>query len=308
MQPNMQPNMQQGMQPNMQPNMHQQMQMQQQMPMQQMQQPGYQQMQQMPPMQQQQAPGADRNNSQHPMLSDQFVVLRRPPPLPEVRVRCARDEKCVKENGHRGRCSLQHRPREDDMLRLVDQVRQLQQEVETVKADRDRLQNEVSTLWSKLAKSCMFLSNIVRSKRENRSTASPTAEECQRELKKVCLECQQFETEEKREQFTASLTLLESAMASVTSPDELARRQAEADAYKRQFEADMHQMREAHNAHAESDAADIVPYMMVAQTMTATEKIIGGRPEKQLHSGDGGQKASLSPYPFMGMQHPLGAN
>lgn len=145
----------------------------------------------------------------------------------------------------------------------------------------------------------MFLSNIVRSKRENRSTASPTAEECQRELKKVCLECLQTEVDEKHEQFVASLTLLESAMANVTDPGELARRQAEVDAYKRQFEADMAHMRDAHNANAEGDAADIVPYMMVAQTMTATEKIIGSRPDK-------GQ-ASNAPNPHGGMPRPFGS-
>lgn len=84
-----------------------------------------------------------------PLSSEQFVVLRRSV-LPQVRVRCGRDEKCCKENGHRGRCSLQLKPKEDDMLRLVEQVRVLQAELAETQGDRDRLKVESSTLWAKL--------------------------------------------------------------------------------------------------------------------------------------------------------------
>lgn len=80
---------------------------------------------------------------------DQFVVLRRSV-LPQVRVRCARDDKCCKENGHRGRCSLQLKPKEDDMLRLVEQMRMLEAELQDTKGERDRLKEESAKLWGKL--------------------------------------------------------------------------------------------------------------------------------------------------------------
>jgi len=219
-------------------------------------------------------PGAPRSDANHPLLSDQFVILRRAPDIPEVRVRCARDEKCVKENGHRGRCSLQHRPREDDMLRLVDQIRSLQHELDFVKGERDRLQGEVSTLRTKLAKACTFLIDIVRSKRQIRSSATPTAEECHQELQKISMQCLQEEVEEKHKQFSASLQLLESSLNTITSPEEREERQQEIEAYKRQFEQDTNDARAQHAQIAHANAAELVPYMMVAQTMTATEKIV----------------------------------
>lgn len=117
----------------------------------------------------------------------------------------------------------------------------------------------------------------MRSKRSAnaRSHTSPSAEECHRELKKITLACLQEEANEKHEQLRASLTLLESSMLGMQQPQECARRQAEIDAYKRQFEQDMQQMRMAHNVAAEQNAAEIVPYMVVSQTMIATEKILG---------------------------------
>jgi predicted RNase H-like nuclease (RuvC/YqgF family) len=70
----------------------------------------------------------------------------------DVMVHCTRDSKCVKENGHRGRCSLQRRPCEEEMVAMLHQIRSLQVEITEVKRERDRLQTEVSNLWSKLAK------------------------------------------------------------------------------------------------------------------------------------------------------------
>lgn len=90
-----------------------------------------------------------RASDHHELDTEQFVVLRRSV-LPQVRVRCGREEKCCKENGHRGRCSLQLKPKEDDMVRLVEQIRNLESELEGTKDERDRLKAESKTLWSKL--------------------------------------------------------------------------------------------------------------------------------------------------------------
>lgn len=96
-----------------------------------------------------QSGGAPPVQPQDLTSTEQFVVLRRSV-LPQVRVRCGRDEKCCKENGHRGRCSLQLKPKEEDMTRLVEQVRILQAELEEVTGARERLKVESATLWAKL--------------------------------------------------------------------------------------------------------------------------------------------------------------
>lgn len=119
----------------------------------------------------------------------------------------------------------------------------------------------------------------MRSKRSAnlRSHTSPSADEYHRELKKITLGVLQVEANGKHEQLRASLTLLESSMLGLQEPQECARRQSEIDTYKRQFDEDMQQLRMSHNAAAERNASEIVPYIVVSQTMMATEKMLSSR-------------------------------
>lgn len=231
-------------------------------------------MQHMPPMHVAMPPVRPLNAGDHPMMSaagDQYLVIRRPPPIPEVRVRCGRDEQCVKENGHRGRCSLQHRLREEDMLRLVEKVSTLQTEIDAVKAERDRYQSEVSAYWAGVQKSCTLLSGVVCSKRALHSGASPSADECQAELRAIAGQLFEVEAEERREQFTASLTLLEQSLPDGGEAEpEGARRESELDEYKRQFEQRLAASRDAHESDTELAIAELVPFMLTApQRLTA---------------------------------------
>ena len=207
------------------------------------------------------------NPGDHPLMramGDQYLVIRRPPPIPEVRVRCGRDEQCVKENGHRGRCSLQHRLREEDMLRLVEKISTLQSEMDAVRVERDRYQHEVSTCWSGVQKSCTFLSGIVCSKRQLKSGAVPTADECQAELRAIADELFQLESAERHEQFSAPLALLEQSLPDGEEVAKGTGRLSEIDEYKRQFEQRLAASREAHETATETAIAELVPLMMTA--------------------------------------------
>lgn len=231
------------------------------------------QMQHMPMQHMGMSPGRGMPTGDHPLMSatgDQYLVIRRPPPIPEVRVRCGRDEQCVKENGHRGRCSLQHRLREEDMLRLVEKISTLQTEIDSVKVERDRYQNEVSSYWTGVQKTCTFLSALVCSKRQLQSGSIPTAEECQAELRGIATQLFQVESKERHEQFAASLTLLEQSLPDNDEEPESARRQSEIDEYKRQFEQRLQSSRDAHESATEQAIAELVPFMMTApQRLTA---------------------------------------
>jgi len=102
------------------------------------------------------------------------------PLLPRAKNPCCRDGYCTKDNGHRGRCNLQRRPREDDLLVLVAHVRALREEAAIVRADRDRLQVEVTSRWCKFSQTCTFPSDHVRRKRAARSRATTSVEEVER--------------------------------------------------------------------------------------------------------------------------------
>lgn len=119
----------------------------------------------------------------------------------------------------------------------------------------------------------------MRSKRSARSSSSLTADECQRELTKISLECLQMEAAEKREQFGASLKLLE--VTDNLSAGQERERRVDIQTYRRQFEADMAQTNLAHKTAAAANAAEMVPYMMVAQTMDVTERILNQAPQKK---------------------------
>ncbi|KAJ1628776.1 hypothetical protein T492DRAFT_1015561 [Pavlovales sp. CCMP2436] len=109
--------------------------------------------------------------------------------LPRAENPCCRDGYCTKDNGHRGRCNLQRRPREDDLLVLAARVRALKEESAIARADRDRLQVEVTSRWCKFAQTCAFLSDHVRRKRATRSRAITSAEEVEREIRRLALDC-----------------------------------------------------------------------------------------------------------------------
>lgn len=135
-----------------------------------------------------------------------------------------------------------------------------------------------ATAGPRLPQTCNFLGVLVRSKRSTRSSSSLTADECQRELTKISFECLQLEAAEKREQFAASLNFLETTDG--LTPAQERERKADIQTYKRQFEQDMMQTNFSHKAAAASNAAEMVPYMMVAQTMNVTEMILNQGPRK----------------------------
>mmetsp|Transcript_28845 Transcript_28845/g.71036 ORF Transcript_28845/g.71036 Transcript_28845/m.71036 type:complete len:133 (-) Transcript_28845:256-654(-) len=69
-----------------------------------------------------------------------------------------------------------------------------------VRADRDRLQVEVTSRWCKFAQTCAFLSDHVRRKRTTRSRAVTSVEEIEREIRRVALDCLGSEPAEKHSQ------------------------------------------------------------------------------------------------------------
>jgi len=125
------------------------------------------------------------------------------PLLPRAKNPCCRDGYCTKDNGHRGRCNLQHRPREDDVMLLVARVRALHVETARVRADRDHLQVEVTSCWGKFAQACAFLDDHVRSKRATRSRAITSAGEVEREIRRLALDFLESESAEKVDAPTA---------------------------------------------------------------------------------------------------------
>jgi hypothetical protein len=121
----------------------------------------------------------------------------------------------------------------------------------------------------------MFVNGIVRSSRNARSARNASADECRREVKKLVLKCFQAEQAEKIARWESSLALLEASTSATRDCNEAARRRSEVESHKRQFEHEMALMRLAHNQTASQVAADIVPYMIIAQTMTATDALLG---------------------------------
>ncbi|KAG8460330.1 hypothetical protein KFE25_011821 [Diacronema lutheri] len=213
-----------------------------------------------PQMQPQTPPHAQDGADPH-MRTQPFARERDDGDEPFTHARCTRSDTCVQQNGHRGRCSLQARAGGEDLVQIVHQIREMQAKVDAIKADRDRLRNEVTTLHTKLSKTCTFLGMLVRSKRSTRSPTNVTADECQHELERISFDCLQLDASEKREQFFASLAFLESGSDGVNAkPDE--ERRADIQTYRRQFEHEMVRTRALHKAAAAANAEEMMPFMM----------------------------------------------
>jgi hypothetical protein len=117
----------------------------------------------------------------------------------------------------------------------------------------------------------MFLGGIVRSERESRgasASSSMTNDETADEVKRLSLACLQGEEAEKRAQWQTSLALLKSSMQA----QDASQRQTEIEARQQQFEQEMEALRAAHTAAADQNAIELVPYMLVARSIIATEQ------------------------------------
>jgi len=205
------------------------------------------------------------HESHHGSIAEEYIVVPRST-LPHARVRCAREAKCCKENGHRGRCSLSHKPRDGDMNRLEDQVNSLRTKLDEVKGERDHLRTEVGTLWTKITDGCAILTKLVRSRRTTLTSDAVASQEAREVLTDVHAEASKDEEAELREQFKRAVSTLQAVPLSGTGgfgSREL--REKAVEDMTRQFETELASLRSASMQRAEASAADIVPIMAAQQ-------------------------------------------
>ncbi|KAJ1628797.1 hypothetical protein T492DRAFT_841317 [Pavlovales sp. CCMP2436] len=167
--------------------------------------------------------------------------------LPRAENPRCRDGYCTKYNGHRGRCNLQRRPREDELLVLAARVRALKEESAIVRADRDCLQVDVTSRWCKFAQACAFLSDHVRRKRSTQNRTSTSVEEVEREIRRLVLDCLSSEPAKRHSQPAHDAPTADGTTAG-----------AQLAAGERRSDVDV----------AEQSAVELVPFVLIAGDRT----------------------------------------
>jgi len=203
---------------------------------------------------------------QHHALGDKYIALHRSA-LPHVHMRCVRDARCSKENGHRGRCSLTHKPRDEDINHLKGHVASLQAELAEAQARRESTKKEIATLDGKVSQVCKLLGKLVRDHRTASTGASGriSSAEVKGSLMAMSTERNTEAAEQEvRSCFARAIALRSAAhhhSGDNTQSLALARSNEEEN-YTRQFEKEVASVREALARAAERAAMEVVPIIV----------------------------------------------
>lgn len=199
---------------------------------------------------------------------------------------CEREERCTKHKGHRGRCLLTPKLK-DDMARLEQRTHELQAELDAARTNCQRLKAECGTLWGKLQLAGTTLGAVVRVRRQSRTLAAPTAEDIRAELEEILLE---------------SLTLEETSLGNSGNSRPVPSTEAphagegtssarggedELEVRKRRHETDLATLRAQHKEQSESVVSDLLPYVLSAPSLSAKGCVAAGGSAPALASGAG---------------------